>query len=919
MGKIRAVFLLLCLCFLIPVFPCFAEETETTLSTNPEEAETFTTGPGLYFGLLHSHSSVSDGSDSVEDLFHRATAMEGLDFFAVTDHSDSFDNADAASLTADASTISQDWAAGKAAALSVTNDSFVGIFGYEMSWGNRLGHMNTFCTPGFQSWQQDPFSQYRTGLQNYYEAMTAAPDAIGQFNHPGMLYGDFRNFDFLCDAYDRQITLLEVGSSNHPDTYEYYDRALSKGWHVAPSNNRADQNGRTVVYANALTEADIYDALRNYRVYATEDADLSIYYSMEGHFMGSRLKGWQLGDTADILVTLNDPTDVIGTVEVIGGNGVSLSRETVDSQWATVQFSLKPDQKYYYLRITQPDGDVAVTAPIWVELEEYAGIRAFSSGTSLPEQGKTMELQLELYNQEAAPLTVQKIDIFMDGIPVHTHTESRSLWQGGGETISIPLLCNGVGITEISVSVTATLGDSQRIYTTSLTTSIRMPDTVTSLLVDRTCGNSENYTQLTALAVEKNISVQSESASLTSEKLESSSILLIPGPEGTFSEEYTALLREYVSYGGTLLLTGSNPTETNRLLEALGSTLRFGPDDGGIHYLAKPDPSSPWCANLLPEQLYRCSGTMEKGSGSWIVTDALAVEDTGFGGRIFAGCGLWLSEEALAEPKNIWDPARANRTIIQNILGGSEVTLPLHSAAELRNGTPGQIYRIRGYVTAGTANPGNTFDNTLYLQDESGGIAVTSFTDAGISVGTPMEITGILAQQDKNTVLELISYRVLDALMYRYLPLQGAFTELLDNSRHGGDLVQVEGKVVSFRKDETGAVRELVLEKDGQFAAVFIEDGILSASVGYNDLSERVAEGRIFRAIGLVHMREDGVSVVRVRNCDEVVHVPVIQYYWEPCQPDNPRVGDGIGFWILAMLLSAALFCKLGLCKPHCK
>ena len=43
--------------------------------------------------------------------------------------------------------------------------------------------------------------------------------------------------------------------------------------------------------------------------------------------------------------------------------------------------------------------------------------------------------------------------------------------------------------------------------------------------------------------------------------------------------------------------------------------------------------------------------------------------------------------------------------------------------------TPGDAYRIRGYVTAGTANPYNTFPGSIYLQDGSGGIEIADFTE----------------------------------------------------------------------------------------------------------------------------------------------------------------------------------------------
>ena len=47
-------------------------------------------GYTLYFGQLHSHTNISDGAGSVEDAFEHASNVPGLDFLAVTDHSNSF-------------------------------------------------------------------------------------------------------------------------------------------------------------------------------------------------------------------------------------------------------------------------------------------------------------------------------------------------------------------------------------------------------------------------------------------------------------------------------------------------------------------------------------------------------------------------------------------------------------------------------------------------------------------------------------------------------------------------------------------------------------------------------------------------------------------------------------------------------------
>ena len=72
----------------------------------------------------------------------------------------------------------------------------------------------------------------------------------------------------------------------------------------------------------------------------------------------------------------------------------------------------------------------------------------------------------------------------------------------------------------------------------------------------------------------------------------------------------------------------------------------------------------------------------------------------------------------------------------------------------------------------------------------------------------------------------------------------------------------------------------------GDQAAVVIEPYILSGSLGVNNLAQQVKVGQVVRAIGLCHRTEAGETVLRFRNCDEVVLVPPL--------PDstNPKTGD---------------------------
>ena len=68
----------------------------------------------LFFGQLHSHTNLSDGAGTIDDAYTHAREVAGVDFLAVTDHSNSFDNDTQANI-ADGS-MSEKWQTGLNAA-----------------------------------------------------------------------------------------------------------------------------------------------------------------------------------------------------------------------------------------------------------------------------------------------------------------------------------------------------------------------------------------------------------------------------------------------------------------------------------------------------------------------------------------------------------------------------------------------------------------------------------------------------------------------------------------------------------------------------------------------------------------------------------------------------------------------------------
>lgn len=912
----------------------------------------------LYFGQLHAHTDISNGAGSVEEAFQYASQVDGLDFFAVTDHSDSFDNADMGAIDADGADISADWAAGKQAAASVTNGDFVGLFGFEMTWpeDKQLGHISTFNTPGWQTRDQEAFTNVTAALENYYKALTSVPGSVSQFNHPDTVHGDFERFDHYSPQYDAAVSLLEVAGEDGVVDCEYYDLALDKGWHVAPTNNQNNHKGqwgdaseaRTVVLAKDLTEESLYAAMKDRRVYATQDSDLTVYYQLNGAVMGSILPK---SKEAEITVFLSDPTDeAIGNVEVVTDGGAVLVSEYVETPSQVLELPASGGRSYYYLRITQPDGDVAVTAPVWMDGYDDIGIESFTSDTLTPARDEEIGLTVELYNDESVEFDLDALSLYADETLVSTVSDLGEVAGMSTLDYTFSHAHPELGVTEFRVEAVGSVNGEKRTYEKTLSLSFHVPEQVKRIAVDASHGNSgvDKLNRLKAIAAKVNIAVDI----LDGELPENSDLLLITAPAEAFDEEFVENVRSFVENGGTVILCGQSDMgdlslhtsgELNRLLEAMGATVRLNDDtawdeenNGGTPDAASANvfnPGGDLTKSLKPEQTYtqRAGCTVNPGKGTWLVkgrdtthgidadtdgqetgedTVLLAGEELPGDGKVYVSGGLFLSDDAMKEPDNIWKPVSGNQRIVEALLKIERAACPeLVTIGEMRSGKAGEVYHIRGWATSGTSHPGNTFSKTIYLQDDTGGVALVPFTkkekEKDIEVGTPIEVVGRKEIRGGNVVLKIIDYdKKLDEPLYNYTPETTPNKTAMDYEANGGRLMQVEGKVtdVTYTDDRKVVSRITLKDGDGDFAEILIEDGIVSGADWVNDLASRVKKGRTVRAIGILHLDSDGTPVLRVRNCDEVVYVPPVPVSLGSRR--NPRTGDLIWIAVGVMVLS---------------
>ncbi len=567
----------------------------------------------LYFGQLHSHTNLSDGQGSIDEAYTYAKTQAGVDFLAVTDHSNSFDNDTQANI-ADGS-MSEKWQTGLDAADKYNEDGkFTAIYAYEMTWSagtGKYGHMNTFNTEGFETRTNSAMN-----LKAYYNTLKTQSQSVSQFNHPGTTFGDFVDFGFYDKDIDQLITLIEVGngdgpirSSAHFPSYEYYTRALDKGWHVAPTNNQDNHKGlwgnantaRTVVEAEELTRDSLYEAIRERRVYSTEDENLEISYELNGATMGSILSEQ---DMIDVYVKVNDPDagDKIDKIQLITDGGrVAQEITNVNNTTKEWTLSFEPDASstYYYVKVTQGDLDIAVTAPVWIGEKENVGISSVEANSSKVLVGDEITVDTVVYNNESTPITNVKVEYYVNGSKTPIATEVLATIQTSDTatlSASFPLKKKGKNV--IEAVITLTVNGAERQYSERIEVKTFDSSEVSHVLIDGSKENGyvtgtypDNMKYVTELVGQEGGIVKVNSDTLTAETLADIDVLILTDPSDKFyySDDEVAAIKAFIEAGGHLIITSKadykdaqgeyqNSVQGNKILEAIGATIRFNDD-----------------------------------------------------------------------------------------------------------------------------------------------------------------------------------------------------------------------------------------------------------------------------------------------------------------------------------------------------
>ena len=371
----------------------------------------------LFFGLLHGHTSFSDGLGRPEQAYQKAR-QAGLDFLAITEHN--HDQAGGSGERNDGIFLTPPLyeELKQAADAQTQNGAFVAIYGQEFSTISSGNHVNIF--------NASEICDVRNGdFKDLYERWLPAHPEVPfiQFNHPDVSEDlnentseNKRNNDYGLDDYNGSFPELIAASRGHvalvemiigpafgeatnkphhhgrhePDYLFYLNQGFRLGVSAGQDNHNENwglsTHARLGVWATELTRDAIFRALDARRTYASEDENIEVKFTANGSWMGGSVLP-NAGGEVELGISIKDPNEPgadyrleIFYDDAIGGEEAKpiVSTSAQGNQTNLTLRHMPQIGGYYFLKLSQkstaenPEDDVW-TSPIWVGAEAEGG------------------------------------------------------------------------------------------------------------------------------------------------------------------------------------------------------------------------------------------------------------------------------------------------------------------------------------------------------------------------------------------------------------------------------------------------------------------------------------------------------------------------------------------------------------------
>jgi len=412
----------------------------------------------VYFANLHSQTNHSDGGGAVgscsgsqqplaapfgpSDAYAYAKG-KGLDILMTSEHNHMYDGSSGTNASATPAAAKALYQSGLTAAadFNAANPNFLGVYGLEWGVINNGGHLNIFNSNELLAWEVNSSGQLlgdtltdKTDYAGLYTLMRQR-GWVGQFNHPstsgqflvnGVPLGYTADGDqamVLCEilntsAFSVNTTETETGRSSYESACK---KALESGFHVAFATNQdnhcanwgasyTNRTGVLIPNGTALTQASFVDALKARRLFATMDKTSQLVLTANGNIMGSRItNSGTLNLVANYASTSGQTAATVSIVEgVPGRNGTATELSTT----ANTTITPSVGDHYYYAKITQADGKILWSAPIWVS--QTAGGDTTKPVVSASESGTSGNITVSASATDNVGVTM--VEFYVDGV-----------------------------------------------------------------------------------------------------------------------------------------------------------------------------------------------------------------------------------------------------------------------------------------------------------------------------------------------------------------------------------------------------------------------------------------------------------------------------------------------------------------------
>jgi hypothetical protein len=336
--------------------------------------------PRVFWGDLHGHSGISDGTGTPEDYYRYARDIAALDVAALTDH----DHWGMPPLS-ESPDLWEDIRAQTEAFHEPGR--FVALLGYEWtSWLHGHRHVLYFGDEGRVLSFVDP--AYESPLQ-LWEALRGEPALTITHHTAGGPIAN--NWDIPPDPELEPVTEVASvhGSSEaadsprliyHPIEGHFARDALDRGYrlgfvgsgdshdgHPGLAHLASPNGGLVAILAEELTREGVLEALRARRVYATNGPRIFLHATLDGLPMGSALAA-DGGRTRTLGVRAVAP-DPLERIDLVRSGQVVQTFAAQGEREIRLEEPITGLQggEYLYVRVVQADGGAAWSSPFFLD------------------------------------------------------------------------------------------------------------------------------------------------------------------------------------------------------------------------------------------------------------------------------------------------------------------------------------------------------------------------------------------------------------------------------------------------------------------------------------------------------------------------------------------------------------------------